>query len=41
MFKLNMDKPELQVVMADYIYKMSIVMDPEIQFYAMLLNLKQ
>lgn len=41
MFKLNMDKPELQVIMADYIYKMSIVMDPEIQFYAMLLNLKQ
>lgn len=41
MFKLNMDKPEFQVVMADYIYKMSIVMDPEIQFYAMLLNLKQ
>lgn len=35
-FKYMMDVPMTQIIMADYIYKMGIVLDPEVQFYAML-----
>lgn len=40
LFKNLMDKPIEQITIADYIYKMSNVIDPEVQFYAMLLDLK-
>lgn len=40
MFKKLMDDPVKQITIADYIYKMGTVIDPEVQFYAMLLELK-
>lgn len=40
MFGKMMENPIAQVSMADYIYKMNSVIDPEIQFYAMLVDLK-
>lgn len=39
-FKNLMDNPIAQITIADYIYKMGTVIDPEVQFYAMLLDLR-
>lgn len=40
LFSKLMDNPLAQVLMADYIYKIGQVIDPEVQFYAMLVDLK-
>ena len=37
----NIQDPKQLLIIADYIYKMTIVFDKEIQFYAMLISLKE
>lgn len=37
----SIDTPKELLIIADYIYKMSVVFDKEIQFYAMILELKK
>jgi hypothetical protein len=37
LFKLNYGNPEVQLIIAEHLYRMSAVYDKEIQFYAMIL----